>query len=134
MLAKLQKLGVMPSLSRPSVSNDNPYSESLFRTLKYRPGHPEKRFTGLPDARSWFDRFVTWYNVEHQHSGIKFVTPVMCHQQTDIDVLVKRIDVYETAKSKHPERWSRATRDWSHITSMVLNPTNETKASKQKAA
>jgi putative transposase len=80
MLATLQKLGVMPSFSRPSVSNDNPYSESLFRTLKYRPSYPEKKFTGLVQARTWVDSFVTWYNDEHCHSGIKFVTPVARHQ------------------------------------------------------
>ncbi len=63
MLATLQKLGIMPSLSRPSVSNDNPYSESLFRTLKYRPDYPVKPFDTLEDARQWVTGFVSWYTV-----------------------------------------------------------------------
>ncbi|HIP82645.1 MAG TPA: IS3 family transposase, partial [Desulfocapsa sulfexigens] len=75
MLAKLQDLGVMPSFSRPSVSNDNPFSESLFRTLKYRPEYPEKPFDNLIEAREWAHRFVNWYNKVHLHSSIRFVTP-----------------------------------------------------------
>ncbi len=74
MLATLQELGVVPSFSRPSVSNDNPYSESLFRTLKYRPEYPEKPFSDLATARDWVNFFVGWYNKEHLHSAIKFVT------------------------------------------------------------
>jgi putative transposase len=134
MLATLQKLGVMPSFSRPSVSNDNPYSESLFRTLKYRPGYPEKKFTGLADARTWIISFVNWYNDEHCHSGIKFVTPAMRHQNKDTEILAKRHAVYEKAKLKNPTRWSGNTRNWSHIAEVALNPTNETKINKEKAA
>ena len=87
MLATLQDLGVMPSFSRPSVSNDNPYSESLFRTLKYRPEYPEKAFTDLEVARAWVEGFVDWYNTEHQHSAIHFVTPEQRHTGEDIAVL-----------------------------------------------
>ncbi len=134
MLATLQKLGVMPSFSRPSVSNDNAYSESLFRTLKYRPGYPEKKFSGLADARTWIESFVSWYNDEHCHSGIKFVTPAMRHQNKDINILAKRHAVYEKAKSKNPERWTGNTRNWSMITEVALNPTNEIKINKEKAA
>jgi len=74
MLAKLQDLGIMPSFSRPSVSNDNPFSESLFRTLKYRPNYPEKPFENVIEARAWADNFVVWYNTVHLHSSINFIT------------------------------------------------------------
>ena len=134
MLATLQKLGIMPSFSRPSVSNDNAYSESLFRTLKYRPGYPEKKFSGLADARTWIESFVSWYNDEHCHSGIKFVTPAMRHQNKDSEILAKRHAVYEKAKLKNPERWTGNTRNWSLITEVALNPTNEIKMNKEKAA
>ncbi|MBW2590411.1 MAG: IS3 family transposase, partial [Deltaproteobacteria bacterium] len=75
MLATLQKLGVVPSFSRPSVSNDNPYSESLFRTMKYRPEYPLKPFENIEQAQSWVDGFVFWYNTQHLHSSIRYVTP-----------------------------------------------------------
>jgi len=75
MLATLQKLGVVPSFSRPSVSDDNPFSESLFRTLKYRPHYPEQAFSDLSAARAWMERFAHWYNHEHRHSALRFVTP-----------------------------------------------------------
>ena len=75
MLATLQKLGVVPSFSRPSVSDDNPYSEALFRTLKFTPAYPRKRFEDLEQARAWVHEFVTWYNRQHRHSGIQFVSP-----------------------------------------------------------
>ena len=70
MLATLQVLGVMPSFSRLSVSNDNPYSESLFKTLKYRPAHALKAFEDLSAARQWVSTFVDWYNNEHRHSAM----------------------------------------------------------------
>lgn len=120
MLAKLQNLGVMPSFSRPSISNDNPYSESLFRTLKYRPEYPEKPFDDLHAAREWADRFILWYNNEHLHSGIHFVTPEDRHTGRDIDILKKRHLVYQMAKSNHPERWSGNTRDWNPISKVYL--------------
>ena len=122
MLATLQELGVMPSFSRPSVSNDNPYSESLFRTLKYRPEYPEKPFEGLSDARSWVKGFVYWYNNEHRHSGIKFVTPEQRHTGKDIDVLENRKQVYMDAKARNPSRWSREIKNWDHIKEVKLNP------------
>lgn len=134
MLATLQTLGVMPSFSRPSVSNDNPYSESLFRTLKYRPGYPEAKFTGLAQARTWVDSFVSWYNDEHCHSGIKFVTPAARHQNKDAEMLAKRHTVYEKAKMKNPERWSGNIRNWDLITEVSLNPNNEQKKDTEKAA
>ncbi len=122
LLATLQQLGVVPSFSRPSVSNDNPYSESLFRTLKYRPDYPEKRFETLIIARQWVNRFVDWYNQEHLHSSIKFVTPEQRHHGDDKEVLAKRKEVYEKAKQKHPERWGGQIRNWDEIKEVYLNP------------
>ena len=112
MLAKLEELGVMPSFSRPSVSNDNAFSESLFKTLKYRPEYPENKFEDIYSARQWTQRFVDWYNYKHLHSGIKYVTPVSRHTEKDKEILLKRKAVYLEAKEKHPERWSGKTRCW----------------------
>lgn len=134
MLATLQKLGVMPSFSRPSVSNDNPYSESLFRTFKYQPGYPEKRFEDLSAARTWVESFVTWYNYSHCHSGIQFVTPAMRHENKDSEILARRHQVYQNAKAKNPGRWSGNTRNWSPITQVALNPTNKEQVKSNKAA
>jgi putative transposase len=122
MLATLQELGVVPSFSRPSVSNDNPYSESLFRTIKYRPEYPEKTFTDLASARNWVSGFVRWYNFEHCHSGIKFVTPMQRHTGEDFEILAKRKQVYKQAKSQNPERWSGEVRNWDRIEEVRLNP------------
>lgn len=122
MLATLQELGVVPSFSRPSVSNDNPYSESIFRTLKYRPEYPEKPFSDLASARDWVRGFVRWYNVEHCHSGIKFVTPMQRHSGEDIEILARRKVVYQQAKSQNPERWSGNIRNWERIEEVRLNP------------
>jgi putative transposase len=83
MLATLQRLGVVPSFSRPSVSDDNPYSEAMFKTLKYSPAYPAKRFADIGQARAWVQRFVNWYNSEHRHSGIRFVTPEQRHAGLD---------------------------------------------------
>lgn len=123
MLATLQKLGIMPSFSRPSVSDDNPYSESLFRTLKYTPAYPKSRFKSIDKAREWVLRFVTWYNNEHHHSGIKFVTPAQRHEGKDQQILRARTAVYEAAKETHPDRWrGRAVRNWEYNNEVSLNP------------
>jgi transposase InsO family protein len=121
-LATLQRLGVVTSFSRPRVSDDNPYSESLFRTLKYRPEYPGRGFASLDDARAWVCAFVRWYNTEHRHSAIRFVTPEQRHSGQDKDLLSERHQVYEAARRRHPDRWSRATRNWSPIEQVVLNP------------
>jgi len=126
MLATLERLGVLPSLSRPSVSNDNPYSESLFKTLKYRPSYPDGAFGGIDEAREWVRRFVQWYNTEHLHSAIRFVTPGSRHLGLDKAILAKRSAVYENAKRLNPLRWSRHTRNWSAITEVHLNPPKQT--------
>lgn len=123
MLATLQKLGVVPSFSRPSVSNDNPYSEAAFRTLKYTPAYPKQPFADLDEARQWVQHFVNWYNTEHHHSGIRFVTPQQRHQGEDAALLAARTDVYEAAKKDMPERWhGRPTRNWTPIGTVWLNP------------
>jgi hypothetical protein len=126
MVATLKRLEVIPSLSRPAVSNDNPYSESLFKTLKYRPSYPDSAFSGIDQAREWVCRFVQWYNTEHLHSAIRFVTPSSRHLGLDKAILVKRSAVYKQAKHKHPRRWSGPTRNWSPITEVFLNPKKAT--------
>ena len=122
MLATLQELGVIPSFSRPSVSNDNPYSESVFRTLKYRPEYPEKPFSDIGKARTWVREFVQWYNIEHRHSGIKFTTPQERHSGKDIEILAKRKLVYKQAKLENPSRWSGDIKNLDHIRKVYLNP------------
>lgn len=135
LLATLQELGVIPSFSRPSVSNDNPYSESVFRTLKYRPDYPEKPFADISAARSWVSGFVQWYNHEHRHSGIKFVTPHQRHTGEDVELLAKRKGVYEKAKSQNPSRWTGEIRNWDLIEEVHLNPEKgQSEADKNKAA
>ncbi|MFI5222843.1 MAG: IS3 family transposase [Nitrospirales bacterium] len=122
MVATLERLGVILSLSRPAVSDDNPYSESLFKTLKYRPSYPDRTFSGIDQARQWVSRFVEWYNTEHLHSAIRFVTPGSRHLGKDPAILAKRSVVYEKAKELNPRRWSGKTRNWSPITEVLLNP------------
>jgi transposase InsO family protein len=120
MLATLQSLGVAPSFSRPQVSNDNPYSEALFRTLKYNAGYP-KSFETIEEAREWVSKFVNWYNNEHRHSRIKYVTPMQRHTGEDKEILEKRKRTYEEAHMKNPNRWSRGIRNWDHIDTVYLN-------------
>lgn len=122
MLATLQSLGVMPSFSRPAVSNDNPYSEALFRTLKYRSDYPTRAFENLFAARQWVGTFVHWYNHEHRHSAVRFVTPDERHAGQDTALLAKRVEVYETAKARNPQRWSGPTRNWQPVRVVLLNP------------
>jgi putative transposase len=122
MLATLNHLGIVASFSRPSVSDDNPFIESLFRTLKYRPAYPYRPFETLEQARAWVAEFVTWYNTEHRHSGIRFVTPNERHDGREDDVLAQRVRVYERARRKHPNRWSRDTRNWTPAPAVFLNP------------
>ncbi|MCP4354591.1 MAG: transposase, partial [Proteobacteria bacterium] len=122
MLATLQKLGIASSFSRPSVSNDNPYSEALFKTLKYKPGYPAKPFKSIESSRNWVLKFVRWYNEEHKHSGIRYVSPAQRHCGIDLEILEKRKKVYEEAIDKNPDRWSGKTRNWEFIEEVYLNP------------
>ncbi len=121
MLVTMQWLGVVPSFSRPSVSDDNPFSESLFKTLKYCPEYPSKPFDSIEAARTWVSEFVLWYNTKHLHSGINFVTPESKHKGEDAEILNKRNIIYLEAKNKNPNRWSGKTRDWSPIDCVKLN-------------
>jgi transposase InsO family protein len=128
MLATLEKLGVIPSFSRPSVSDDNPYSEALFRTVKYHPGFPMfDKFGSVLNARQWSEQFVFWYNNIHLHSGLKFVTPQQRHSGADTQIRANRHQIYQAAKAKHPERWSGDTRNWSLPDRVTLNPNRKNK-------
>ncbi len=122
MLATLQHLGIVSSFSRPSVSDDNPFIESLFRTLKYRPAYPHKPFETIEAARAWVTAFVVWYNTEHRHSGIRFVTPDERHHGRERDVLANRVHVYERARRRNPIRWTGHLRNWTPAPAVFLNP------------
>jgi transposase InsO family protein len=122
MLATLQRLGVVASFSRPSVSDDNPYVEAIFRTLKFRPGYPRKPFATLEQARRWVDTFVQWYNHEHLHSAIRYVTPADRHERRDPELLAARHALYRRARRGKPRRWTGDTRDWTPVGAIVLNP------------
>jgi len=121
-LAMLYWLNIKPSYSRPRVSDDNAYAEALFRTAKYRPEFPAKGFADLEQARAWASAFVHWYNVEHHHSGIGYVSPAARHAGDDIAILAARHVLYTEAKARNPARWSGSTRDWSPIGAVTLNP------------
>nr|WP_095833363.1 IS3 family transposase [Brenneria goodwinii] len=131
--AKLEELNITGSHSRPRVSNDNPFVESLFRTLKYVPGWPSAGFTGLDEARRWVERFSRWYNEAHRHSGIGYVTPEQRHQGQDISLLANRKAVYEAARKARPGRWSRQCRQWQREGVVMLNPDKPQNASEKAA-
>ena len=121
-LAMLHWLGIEPSYSRPRVSDDNAFAEALFRTAKYRPEFPIKGFADLEAAREWSARFVQWYNEEHLHSGLKYVSPAQRHRGEASDLLARRRALYQSARNQNPTRWSGAIRNW-HLTDAVyLNP------------
>jgi transposase InsO family protein len=122
MVTTLQWLGIIPSFSRPHVSDDNPYSEALFRTLKHTPAYPRLPFADAEAARRWVAFFIAWYNGEHRHSAIRYVTPDERHFGVEAGVLASRAALYEQARAANPERWSRATRNWSPVGVVVLNP------------
>ena len=126
--ATLEALGILPSYSRPRVSDDNPFSEALFRTLKYRPNYPRKPFKCLDDAARWSAEFVSWYNHQHLHSSIGYVTPDDRHRGHDKAIRRKRAAVYNAAACKTPRRWSRHTRTWQAPAIVILNPANQTLA------
>lgn len=120
---KLEELGVLPSYSRPRVSNDNAYAESVFRTLKYRPQWPSNGFKDLKDVRRWVECFVHWYNHEHKHSKIRFVTPQQRHAGQDQQILDNRKVLLEEARSRTPSRWGRREiRNCAAVGAVSLNP------------
>jgi hypothetical protein len=118
----LHWLGIKPSYSRPRVSDDNAYAEALFRTAKYRPEFPATGFEDLNAARAWAAGFVQWYNVEHRHSGIRYVTPAQRHAGDDRSLLAARHALYATARECNPARWSGNTRNWTPVGAVTLNP------------
>jgi transposase InsO family protein len=120
-LAMLDWLGVQPSYSRPRVSDDNAYAESLFRTAKYRPEFPAKG-SPISTARAWAFAFVHWYNVDHRHSGIRYVSPAQRHAGEDRNILAARHALYTQARDNNPARWSGKTRNWSPVGAVTLNP------------
>jgi putative transposase len=124
-LAKLQELGIIYSYSRPGVSNDNPYSETTFKTLKYNNKIKISPFGSLDEANLQISKFVNFYNTEHCHKGIKYVTPEQRHQCEDFDILNKRDKFFKIQKEKHPERWSGKTRNLEPEKIVYLNPINE---------
>jgi putative transposase len=132
-LAMLHWLGVKPSYSRPRVSDDNAFVESLFRTAKYRPEFPSKGFADLQAARQWASQFAHWYNMEHRHCGIQYVTPAQRHSGQDIDILAARDKLYLSAREQKPQRWARNTRNWDHVATVTLNPERDCPERQTKA-
>lgn len=134
MLACMQNLGVVPSFSRPRVSNDNAHAETLFRTAKYSALWPERPFGDLAAARQWVQHFVAWYNGEHRHSGLQYVTPDQRHRGEAGALLAQRKAVYAAAKEKHPQRWSGEARCWQLEDRVWLNPEREVEAPRERSA
>ncbi len=104
----LAQLGVLRSLSRPSVSNDNPFSEAHFKTLKYHPGFP-RRFGSLEDTMVFCRRFFAWYHREHKHSALSRLSPEDVHYRRDREILARRDRVLEAAYRRNPERFVHGT-------------------------
>lgn len=117
MLVTLQTLGVIPSFSRPASSNENPFSESLVRTLKYRPTFPQRPYKHLLVARQCGGSFVHWYNEERRHSAM---SARIWHSYP------KRSAVHEATKAKHPGHWDGATRNWTQVWVVHLDPEKPT--------
>jgi putative transposase len=132
-LAMLYWLGVKPSYSRPRVSDDNAFVESLFRTAKYRPEFPHTGFADLDEARAWAAHFVRWYNHEHRHSGIRYVSPAQRHAGDDTAILAARHELYLQARERNPRRWSGGTRNWTPIAVVTLNPERDCVAKRHAA-
>lgn len=133
-LATLDDLGITKSFSRPRVSDDNAFIESLFRHLKYAPSYPTRGFADIDAARTWVARFVDWYNHEHLHSSIGYVTPDDRHHGRDIGILHNRRQVYAAARAKNPRRWSRHARKWKRPAIVTLNPDRVVQTRQQGAA
>ena len=133
-LAMLNWLGIEPSYSRPRVSDDNAYAEALFRTAKYRPEFPRRGFASLEEARRWARQFAHWYNSEHRHSGIGYVTPGQRHAGQDQAILGARHALYLRARERNPRRWSRQTRNWTPVAAVTLNPERAAAIAAQRPA
>jgi hypothetical protein len=121
LLVTLQMLGVVPSFSRPGVSDDNPFSESLFKTMKYRLGYPGS-FETIEKVREWVRCFVAWYNTLHRHSTTKHVTPEEKHYGREKGIPERHKEVYLKAAKKNLERFANGCRNWDPIQAVELNP------------
>lgn len=136
----LNWLGVKPSYWRPRVSDDNTYAESVFCTAKYRPQFPSEGFADLDAARAWVARFVYWYNVDHRHSSMGYVSPEQRHVGDYHAILATRLALYTKVCELNPSRWSGRTRNGSPTGADTLNPerdavvTAQTQADKQPLA
>jgi putative transposase len=97
-------------------------AEALFRTLKHTPAYPRLPFGSSDSARQWVARFVSWYNTEHRHSAIRYVTPDQRHTGADGAILARRRALYEHARRRIPGRWSGKIRNWAPVVAVVLNP------------
>ena len=115
-------LGLRASYSRPRLSDDNAFVQALFRTAKYWPQFPTKRFADLKQARTWASPFVHWYNHDHRHSGIRYVSPAQRHAGGDRNVLQACHALYQQARAKNPMRWAQHTRNWNPIAVVTPNP------------
>ncbi len=122
LLQTYYELGIASSFSRPRVSNDNAYAEALFRTAKYCPLWSDRPFDTLDEARQWVHRFVHWYNTEHRHSALRYVTPHQRHHGQASALLEHRKRLYAAARQQHPQRWSGKTRNWHLANVVTLNP------------
>ena len=120
--ATLERFGVLASYSRPSVSDDNPYIESLFGTMKTRVGYPKKPFVSREKAQAWVDRFVRWYNEEHRHSALNWITPMARHTGEEQRLLRRRGRTYCKARQRNPARWSRGIKNCEPAPAVILNP------------
>jgi transposase InsO family protein len=133
LLATLQALGITPSYSRPRGWDGNAVSRALFGTCKYRPDYRAGGFESLQAARQWGLRFVHWYNHEHRHSAIRFVTPHQRHSGQEQALLAERQALYHQAKARHPRRWSGAIRNWTPIRAVTLNAPPQTQTQREAA-
>ena len=122
MVATLQWLGIVPSFSRPARLQRQPVLRGALPHAQAHAGVPAPALRDREAARRWVARFVGWYNSEHHHSGIRYVTPDERHSGADIAILARRHALYEQARRRKPERWSRNTRNWTPLGTVVLNP------------
>lgn len=131
LLALFYNLGICNSYSRPRVSNDNPFIESWFKTLKYNVSYPGK-FSSIEDARKWFANFVSSYNTGHSHSGLYFITPEQVRTGHYTLIVQNRNKVMRDAKAKYSQRWSSYVKQLPEKHTVILNSVNLTKVSKKR--
>ena len=119
-------LGLRAFYSRPRVSDDNALVEALLRTANYRPQFPVKGFANLEQVRQWASSFVQWYNQDHRHSSIRYVSPTQRHAVEHLAVLRTRHVLHQQARAQNPLHWAPHTRNWNPITVVTLNPERNT--------